>query len=90
MRARRVRFTRPSVRETPKRVTKTRDGISVYRQNAQGRYAKQEAIGEQRRAQKSLCHRCGNWLEYEDSVFESKTFQDGVVNHVVHRKTCPI
>jgi len=89
MRARRVRFTKPAVRETQSRAVKTRDGVSQYRHNEAGRYAKWEALGEQRRRQESKCARCGNWLEFEDSVFESKEFKDGVENKVVHRKKCP-
>lgn len=89
MRARRVRFTKPTVREGHPRATKSRDGVSVYRRNMEGRHALSEAIGEQRRVQQSICHRCGNWLEYEDAVFESKQFMEGVTNHVVHRKKCP-
>ena len=88
MRARRVRFTAPRVRSTPERITKTRDGITVYRRNRQGRQAMIEAIGEQRRRQQSLCHRCGNWLEFEDAVFRDKEFKDGAENPVQHRK-CP-
>jgi hypothetical protein len=88
MRARRVRFTKPSIRADHPRATKTRDGVSVYRRNAEGRYLRQEAIGEQRRRQSSLCAKCGQWLDYEDAVFQSKEIQDGIENPVQHRK-CP-
>jgi hypothetical protein len=88
MRAHRVRFTRPAVREGHPRATKTRDGVTMYRRNMEGKHLKAEAIGEQRRRQESKCVKCGNWLEFADAVFESKTFQDGITNHVVHRK-CP-
>jgi hypothetical protein len=88
MRAHRVRFTTSKTRSTPERATKTRDGVTIFRRNLQGKHAMREALGEQRRSQQSLCHRCGNWLEYEDAVFESKQFMEGTVNHVAHRK-CP-
>jgi len=88
MRARRVRFTKPAVREGHPRALKTRDGISVLRRNTEGRYLKMELIGEQRRQQDSLCSRCGHWLELEDAVFESKEFREGITNHVVHRRKC--
>jgi len=88
MRARRVRFTRPAVREGHPRATKTRDGVTQYRHNTEGRYLKQEAIGEQRRKQSSLCADCGQWLELADARFRDKTFQEGVENAVTHKK-CP-
>lgn len=89
MRARRVRFTKPAIREGHPRATKTRDGVTVYRRNMEGRHLKAEAIGEQRRKQQSLCAKCGQWLEYADAVFESKEFREGVENHVIHRGQCP-
>lgn len=88
MRARRTRFTTPRVRATPERVTKTRDGVTIYRRNMQGRSALAEALGEQRRKQNGLCGRCGHWLDLADSKFESKEFREGETNRVVHRK-CP-
>jgi hypothetical protein len=89
MRARRTRFTTSRVRATPERVTKTRDGVTVYRRNNQGKQAMAEAIGEQRRAQQSKCAKCDNWLEYGDAVFRDKEFRDGIENPVVHRNKCP-
>ncbi len=89
VRARRIRFTKPSVREDHPRAIKTRDGVSMYRRNMEGRHLKAEAIGEQRRKQQSLCIVCGQWLEYADAVFRDKTFREGVENAVIHRK-CPI
>ena len=88
MRARRVRFVKPSVREAPKRATKTRDGISVYRHNDAGRQAKREAVGEQRRRQGSLCADCGGWLELADTRFRDKQFREGVENQVIHKSKC--
>lgn len=86
MRGHRVRFTTPKIRATPERITKTRNGITVYRRNLQGRQAMREAIGEQRRRQNSLCSKCGQWLEYEDAVFRDKEFREGTENPVQHRK----
>jgi hypothetical protein len=88
MRARRVRFTKPSIRESHPRATKTRDGLSTYRRNSEGKYLRWEAMGEQRRRQNSLCAKCGQWLEFEDAVFRDKEFRDGIENPVQHRK-CP-
>lgn len=88
MRARRVRFTKPAVREDHPRALKTRDGISQYRRNMEGKHALAEAIGEQRRRQSSLCSKCGQWLDYADAVLRDKEFQDGIENPVQHRK-CP-
>ena len=88
MRARRVRFTKPSVREAHPRATKTRDGVTQYRRNEEGRYAKWEAIGDQRRKQNGLCAKCNQQLDLADAVFRDKEFRDGVENPVQHRK-CP-
>ena len=89
MRAHRKRFTTPKIRSTPERITKSRDGVKIFRRNRQGKQAMAEAVGEQRRRQQSLCAKCGNWLEYVDAVFESKEFREGVENHVIHRSKCP-
>ena len=68
---------------------KTRDGVSIYRHNAQGRHAKAEAIGEQRRRQQGRCGNCNHWLELADARFRDKDFREGVENVVVHKK-CPV
>lgn len=88
MRARRVRFTTPRIRSAPERVTKTRDGVTVYRRNMQGKQAIAEAIGEQRRRQSGLCAKCGDLLELADSKFESKEFREGVENRLIHKGGC--
>ena len=88
MRARRVRFTKPAIRDGHPRATKCRDGATQYRRNMEGRHAQFEAIGEQRRKQSSLCAECGQWLELADSKFRSKQFVEGVENAVIH-KICP-
>jgi hypothetical protein len=88
MRARRVRFTRPSIREGHPRAMKSRDGVAVIRRNLEGRHLKMEMIGEQRRKQESRCAKCGNWLELADAVFRDREFKDGIENPVQHRK-CP-
>ena len=88
MRARRVRFTKPSIRADHPRATKSRDGITQFRHNNEGRHAQREAIGEQRRLQNSLCARCGGWLELADSKFASKEFREGVPNPVIHNRGC--
>jgi hypothetical protein len=82
MRARRVRFTKPSIRADHPRATKTRDGITQYRRNTEGRHAQREAIGEQRRRQQSLCFDCQQWLDLADAKFLHKEFRDGVENPV--------
>ena len=89
MRARRVRFTKSAIRDGHPRATKTLEGVTTFRRNEEGRYAKWEAIGEQRRRQQSLCADCKQRLEYEDAKFRDNTFREGVENAVVHKK-CPV
>ena len=86
MRAHRVRFTRPRVREELSRATKTREGITVIRRNAQGRQLKSDMIADQYRKQHGFCAKCDGQLELVDAVFESKEFRESVENRLVHRK----
>jgi hypothetical protein len=88
MRARRVRFTKPGIRQDHPRATKTRDGVTQYRHSNAGRHAKLEAMAEQRRRQGSLCARCNQYLDFSDSKFENTKFMDGVENKLIHKRAC--
>lgn len=88
MRFHRVRFTRKKQPRTIRRFEHGGEGQvgTRFRNSKAGRYAKLEAIGEQRRKQDSVCSRCNQFLELDDAVFESKIFHEGVENKVIHRR----
>lgn len=87
MRPARKRFTKPRQSQSVRRKA-IGDGSSTsrYMNNAAGRAAMREALGEQRRKQNALCADCSQFMPWGECKFKFRSCPDGAVNVAVHKK----